>query len=290
MEINKITIEDEEYPERLKQIEEPPEQLYYKGEWHPEIFEDCLAVVGSRQMTKYGERIATKLVSQIAAAGITIVSGFMYGIDATGQKACVEAGGTTVAVLPCGVDIVHPSHQEELYNKILEEDGLIVSEFEPGLEPAKWTYPKRNRIVVGLSQATMVVEAGLNSGSLISADFAQQFERKLFAVPGPLTSKVSKGTAKLLKAGANVVTKAKDIIDFYNKEAQQEQGQQKLKIKEKADNELQRKTIKLLQAEPMEPDRLARKLGISAAELGSALSTLELKGIVEKDEGKYYIY
>lgn len=289
MAINKITIDNKKYPELLKKINQPPEQLYYKGNWRSEIFENCLAVVGSRRMTKYGEKITTKLVSEIAGAGITIVSGFMYGIDATSQQACVNVGGKTIAVMPCGVDIVHPSYQDELYNEILNKGGLIISEFEPGFPPDRWTYPKRNRIIAGLSKATMVVEAALKSGSLITANYTKKYNRKLFAVPGPLTSSVSKGTTKLLKEGARVAD-AKDIIRFYNQERSNLKSQiNKTETEFKTEADLQAKIFEQLKVEPMEIDDLSRLFKVPVAKIGSILSLMELKGIVEKEEGKYYL-
>ncbi len=214
---NTITIENKRYPELLREIgKEAPERLYYKGNWNPEIFENCLAVVGSRRMTSYGRKITEQLVTEIAAAGVTIVSGFMYGGDEAAHRAAVEMGGRTIAVMPCGIDIIHPEYQEELYNEILNKNGLIISEFKGSFPPDKWTYPRRNRIVAGLSKTILIVEAGLNSGTLITADYAKKFGRKIFAVPGPMTSDVSKGTAQLIKEGAEVVTEVKDILKHYN--------------------------------------------------------------------------
>ena len=213
---NIIEIQDKKYPELLKKIKGAPKKLYYKGEWNNDIFENCLAVVGSRRLTSYGRRMTELLVSEIAAQGITIVSGFMYGGDEAAHRATVEVGGRTIAVMPCGIDIIHPEYQEELYNQIIENKGLIISEFEGSFAPALWTYPRRDRIVAGLSQAVLVIEAGLVSGTFITVGHAKSFGRKIFAVPGPLTSEVSRGTAKLIKDGAAVVTEAQDILSFFN--------------------------------------------------------------------------
>jgi len=180
---NIINRQDKRYPELLKKIgKEAPEKLYYKGEWpldtaqgKDNIFDNCLAAVGSRRLTSYGRKITEQLVTEIAAAGVTIVSGFMYGGDEAAHRATIEAGGITIAVMPCGIDMIHPEYQEELYNKILENKGLIVSEFEGKFPPADWTYPRRNRIVAGLSKAVLIVEAGLNSGTLITAELAKKF-------------------------------------------------------------------------------------------------------------------
>src|SRR3990167_6589809 len=212
-----IKIEDKKYPKLLKAIgSQAPKKLYYKGNWSEDIFENCLAVVGSRHLTSYGKKITKQLVTEIAGAGITVVSGFMYGGDEAAHQATVIVGGKTIAVMPCGIDLIHPEYQEKLYNEILEKKGLIISEFEGKFLPTNWTYARRNRIVAGLSKAILVVEAGLNSGSLITAKYAKKNGRKIFAVPGQITSDVSKGTIKLIKEGAEVATEAGDILKYYN--------------------------------------------------------------------------
>ncbi len=280
-----ITIKDNGYPKLLREIgKEAPEKLYYKGDWSEDIFENCLAVVGSRHLTSYGRKMTEQLVTEIAAANVTIVSGFMYGGDEAAHKAAVEAGGRTIAVMPCGIDIIHPEYQEELYNKILENKGLIISEFEGKFPPANWTYPRRNRIVAGLSKAVLIIEAGLNSGSLITADYAKKFGRKIFAVPGPVTSEVSKGTIKLIKEGAGVATEAGDILKHYNISlAKSNLAKPSLNI-----GKVEEEIINQLKREPMGADVLARELGMSAAKIGTTLSLMQLKGFIEQEGGKYY--
>ena len=156
-----------------------------------------------------------KLVTELAASGITIVSGFMYGIDAAAHKAALLAGGRTIAVMPCGIDLIHPEYQQDLYMEILNNKGLVISEYEGSRAPALWTYPQRNRIVAGLSKAVLIIEAGEKSGSLITANFAKKFGRKVFAVPGPITSENSKGIMQLIKEGAEAVSSAQDILREY---------------------------------------------------------------------------
>jgi len=215
--MNIVTIQDERYPKLLKEIgKDIPKQLYYKGVWDSGIFENCLAVVGSRRLTSYGQRVTEQLVTEVAAAGITIVSGFMYGGDEAAHRAAVKAGGRTIAVMPCGIELIHPEYQQDLYVEILDNKGLVLSEYEGKFLPTNWTYPRRNRIVAGLSKAVLVVEAGLKSGTLITTNFAKKFGRKVFAVPGPITSEVSRGTSKLLREGASLVTSSKDILNYYN--------------------------------------------------------------------------
>jgi DNA processing protein len=284
---NIINIQDERYPKLLRQIgREAPKQLYYKEEWYPEIFENCLAVVGSRRLTSYGRKMTEQLVTEIAAAGITIVSGFMYGGDEAAHRAAIEAGGRTIAVLPCGIDIIHPEYQEDLYNKILENKGLIISEFEGNFPPATWTYPKRNRIVAGLSKAVLIIEAGLSSGTLITAEFAKKFERKIFAVPGPLTSEVSRGTAQLIKGGVGVATEATDILKYYDMSSIKP-NLTKLNFPQLG--EAEQEIINHLRKEPMEIDALSREIKMSITELSVSLSLMQLKGFINQEGGKYYV-
>jgi len=286
---NVITIKDKRYPELLGKIgKDAPEKIYYKGNWDSEIFKNCLAVVGSRRLTSYGRKITEQLVTEIASAGVTIVSGFMYGGDEAAHKAAAEAGGRTIAVMPCGIDMIHPEYQEELYNKILENKGLIISEYEGKFPPANWTYPRRNRIVAGLSKAVLIVEAGLNSGTLITAEYAKKFGRKIFAVPGPLTSEVSKGTLGLIRGGAEAVGSAEEILRYYKIKGTIREN--KGMIKEiKGVEGLEREIVDQLKKEPMEVDGLARILGMSVSKIGTTLSLMQLKGFINQEGGKYHL-
>ena len=281
-----VEISTPEYPSLLRHISNPPEKIYYKGSWDSNLFNSCLAVVGSRQMTTYGRRITDELVSKIASAGITIVSGFMYGVDAQAHKATLLAGGRTIAVMPCGIDLIHPGYQKDLYEQITNKGGLIISELEGNFPPALWTYPKRNRIIAGLSQATLVIEAGHKSGSLITANFAKKFGRKLFAVPGSLTSSLSQGTLQLIIDGAKMLTSVNDILAAY--------GLRDLEYTEKHSsssglNKLEQNIVEKLVQEPREIDDLSRLIGVSASKLGATLSLMQLQGIVSEEEGKYYV-
>ncbi|TSC94220.1 MAG: hypothetical protein CEN87_571 [Parcubacteria group bacterium Licking1014_1] len=286
-----IGIEAQEYPRLLKEIGgQAPKKLYYKGNWNEDIFENCLAVVGSRHLTSYGRRITEQLVTEIAAFGITIVSGFMYGGDEASHRAAVRAGGKTIAVMPCGIDIIHPEYQEELYNEILEKNGLIISEYEGKFLPVNWSYAMRNRIVAGLSKAILIVEAGLNSGSLITAGYAKKYGRKIFAVPGQITSEVSKGTIKLLKEGAEVAAEAKDILRYYSFPDVGRLGSNLRNTRCYANiSKEEQEIINQLKREPMEADVIARALDLPVAKIGAVLSLMQLKGFIDQESGKYYI-
>jgi len=284
--MNLITIKDEKYPKLLKKIgKSAPKKLYYKGALDKEIFENCLAVVGSRQMTTYGKQVVDKIVFEIAAAGITIVSGFMYGVDAASHKATLKVGGRTIAVMPCGIDLIHPEYQQDLYLEILNNNGLIVSEYEEKMKPENWTYPQRNRIVAGLSLATLIIEAGEKSGSLITANFAKKFGRKLFVVPGPITSENSKGIMQLIKSGATPIASAKDILDYYKIN----RGVTPVISVKKKMGTLEEKIIEKLKNEPLNIDDLARNLEIPASQIGVILSIMELKGLIRQEGVKYYV-
>ena len=282
-----IDINSPEYPSLLKEISDPPRTLYYKGNLDSAIFGKCLTVVGTRCMTRYGKQITDILVSEIAANGITIVSSFMYGIDAAAHKAAVDEGGKTIAVMPCGIDRIYPEDQEVLYNEILDSGGLVISELQADSPPALWTFARRNRIMAGISQGTVVIEAGEKSGSLSTAELARRYKREVFSVPGPLTSSVSKGTMKLIKEGAHLVTEASDVLYYYGIKAVSSLGDEK-RVHSQL-NELEQSIIEHLMREPMEINLISRFTKVSIPELSTALSVMQLKGVLAEEGGKYYV-
>ncbi|MDA1337270.1 MAG: DNA-processing protein DprA [bacterium] len=289
---NVVKKENSRYPSLLGDISDAPKQLYYKGTWNLELFDTCLAVVGTRRMTSYGKRMTEDIVSKVARAGITIVSGFMYGIDAVAHKAAVSAGGKTIAVMPCGIDIVHPEYQADLYQEILDTGGLVLSEYEGTHPPANWTFPRRNRIVAGLSQATLVVEAGEGSGALITANLAKKYGRKVFAVPNPLTSAVSQGVTQLLREGATVVGGAEDILQYYglrDRVPKLSLGAPKLSLGTGVQDELEQNIVEQLEKQSLHVDELARRLEVLPAKLGAAISMLQLEGYIKEEQGRYYV-
>ncbi len=295
-----VEITSEKYPKILKvalkelQLSLGPKKLYYRGNWDEKIFENCLAVVGSRRLTYYGRKATEQIVTQAAASGITIVSGFMYGGDEAAHSAAVKCGGKTIAVMPCGIDLIHPPSQKKLYREILDTGGLIISEYPGFTQPQTFTYIQRDRIVAGLSKAVLVTEAALESGSLITASYAKKFGRKIFAIPGPITSEVSQGTMKLIKEGAEPIADAKDILDFFKITLK---FSKKTALPASALSELRRgkcftleeKIIDQLKREPLKADEMARLFAVPVAQLGTALSLMQLKGFINQDNGKYYI-
>jgi DNA processing protein len=288
-----IEITDDKFPKSLKEAVKnlitsaEIKRLYYKGNWCPEIFENCLAVVGSRHLTSYGKKATEQIVTEVALAGVTIVSGFMYGGDEAAHSATVKCGGKTIAVMPCGINRIHPESQKDLYEEILKKDGLIISEYEGLAQPQQWTYVQRNRIVAGLCKAILVTEATENSGTLITAGYAKKFGKKIFALPGQITSGLSKGPNRLIKEGAEIVTEAKDILDFYKisrSKANLPAGK-KLVL----GSSLEQKIIEQLQREPMKADELSRLFLLPSSQIGTTLTLMQLKGFINLDNGKYHI-
>lgn len=280
----KIFLNDKNYPSVLRGIEDAPAVLNYRGEFDESIFRDTLAVVGSRRVTSYGKRVVEEVISKVAKEGVTIVSGFMYGVDATAHRAALSAGGKTIAVMPCGVDVIHPAYQKDLYKEI-EEKGLILSEFDNGYPPSKWTYPRRNRIVVGLSKAVLAVEAEEKSGTLISANLAVKYKRKLFAVPGSIFSPTSEGTNRIIKEGlAESVLSAEEILSFFNKSLEKRSAK---KVEGLSEDE--KKVFNVLKSEAMDANSICKTMKMSVSQTNTTLSILCLKGVVKKERGKYYV-
>ena len=198
----------------LRKIPDPPKAFYYKGDLDPEIFNTCLAVVGSREVTSYGKRAIRHILSTLSKK-ITIISGFMSGVDAEVHKEALGLGLKTIAVMPCGIDRIHPENQKDLYQEILES-GLILSEYEGSFKPKPWTYPKRNRIVAGLSQATLIIESKLDSGSLITANLAHSYGRNVLVVPGSIFSEYSEGNIYLNNACAKGIDSGFQVNKYLN--------------------------------------------------------------------------
>ena len=230
----------------------------------------AVAVVGARACSGYGASVARSLGRELAAAGLVVVSGLARGIDAEAHRGALEASATTVAVLGCGIDRDYPAAHAELARRVADA-GLIVSEYAPGVEPAPWRFPARNRIVAGLCAATVVVEARERSGALITADLALEEGREVFAVPGEITSSLSAGTNALLKLGCAPLTSAADVLASFGIEPEPAQGE----------------SSPLLELLPASADELVRKTGLGADEIARTLVELELEGRVVVCDGMY---
>lgn len=279
--INRIENNDPLFPRALLKIKPEILGLYYRGEWDQRLFEKSIGVVGSRRMTAYGKSVIEKLMPDLVGNGLIIVSGFMYGVDTEAHSQCIENGGKTIAVFGGGLDCLLPEENDKLYTQILESGGMTVSEYDNDFKPTLWSFPQRNRIVCGLStEGVLVVEAGENSGSLITAKLAEKQGKKVYAVPGPITTKVSMGTNWLIGSGkAKMVTGISDILagKIQNRQVGLFDGM----------DSKQQKIIDVLADEPLIIDELAKRLKISVSEVTTILSLLSLSRRVKEVGGKF---
>lgn len=295
-EIHVITLKDKEYPELLAQIPDPPFLLYVRGDIG--IFHDkdrpcqgAVAVVGTRRITSYGEQVTRKITAGLVDGGVTVVSGMAYGVDAVAHETAIACGGKTIAVLGCGVDIIHPRVNSTIYWKIIKGAGLVISEFPVGRFAEKGLFPARNRIISGLSLGVVVTEGASDSGALITARMALEQGREVFAVPGPITSSLSQGPTILLKAGAKLVTEARDILEELKLSNYQINKLSNNQINEKMGklsvDEL--KIIEILKSESLHFDEIVRKTGVPAEKLGGLLTMMEMKRYVKNISGVYSV-
>jgi DNA processing protein len=282
-----ISLEDRDYPDLLRHIHDPPRRLWVQGD--SDLLKRPLpvAVVGARECTAYGEKSAYEISRALAGAGVTVVSGLAFGIDASAHRGALDAGkggGGTIAVLGCGIDLMSPSQNKALKDRIVAE-GVVVTEFPPGTTAAPWTFPKRNRIVSGLSRGVVVVEAGVKSGSLITSDFALQQGRDVFAVPGPITSPMSEGANRLIQNGAKLVLSAKDILDELGAG-----GQLALPgyLESSSESGEAGTVLRLLTEGPRHVDDLIAASGISVEKMSGVLVDLEIRGRIRALPGGLY--
>jgi DNA processing protein len=293
--IKMITVDDSNYPKLLKEIPNPPYTLYIKSAESGSAlggtfnFNESLmiSIVGSRKFTQYGKQAAEKLAHDLSKAGLTIVSGLALGIDSFAHRAALEAGGKTVAVLGSSLedDMIGPRNNFELSREIIES-GALVSDYPLGTTSLPGNFPARNRLMAGMTLGTLVVEAAEDSGSLITASLALEFNREVFAVPGSIYSPQSEGTNKLIKSGAKIVTGIRDILE-------------ELKIEERAEiekvkkiipaNPEEEKVLKVLSPDPLHIDTIAKMAKLEPSAVSSTLAIMEMKGMVRNIGGQNYI-
>jgi DNA processing protein len=265
-----------ELPPRLRAIHDPPARLHLRGGGSPDLLEaPSVAIVGARACSPYGAQVAQMLGRELAAAEVVVVSGLARGIDGEAHRGALEAGGHTVAVLGCGIDRDYPAAHSGLAAAIAER-SLLVSEYEPGVEPAPWRFPARNRIIAGLAAATIVVEARERSGALITADFALEEGREVFAVPGEITSPLSAGTNGLLRLGATPLTAPADVLESLG-----------IAPRERVRPEIGEVAASLLEHLPASVDELIRASGLTAGEVAGALAELEIGKLAAEGDGIY---
>jgi DNA processing protein len=267
------------YPSLLREMHDPPPGLFLRGSGGVELLRQRgVAIVGARACSTYGSHVARLLGRELAAAGLVVVSGLARGIDGEAHRGALEAGGRTVAVLGCGIDRDYPAAHAQLAAWVCES-GLVVSEYAPGVEPAPWRFPARNRIIAGLAVATIVVEARERSGSLITADFALEAGREVFAVPGEITSALSAGTNALLRLGATPLTSPEDVLESL--------GMEPAPPAAPVLGEIELRVLEALGREPSGVDALVRETGLDAASVATVLAELELAGVVAEAEGLF---
>lgn len=278
-----LRIEDENYPKLLRYISDPPEILYAIGDIRL-LQKKCVAVVGARKASSYGKWVSYNIGRRLAEYGIVTVSGMAFGCDSEAHRGALEGGGATIAVMGCGADICYPSSNAALRKKILIS-GLILSEYPPGTKPRPYTFPRRNRIISGISEAVTVAEAGLSSGSLITAACAAEQGRTLFAVPGNISAANSIGCNKLIQDGAVPVAFIDDIITGVGMRLSSERKDESLRL-----GKDEREIYDLLKNNgEITSDFIAQTLNKSVSNVNAIVSVMEIKGFLTTSEGKIFI-
>ncbi len=282
--IKAITFNSPSYPQRLKEIHDYPPLIYVRGNLKPED-ECCLAVVGTRRATVYGRQVTEEIVTELAKNKITIVSGLAKGIDSIAHRAALETNGRTIAVFASGLDIVYPAENASLARDIIEK-GALVSEYPLGTRPKADNFPRRNRIMSGISLGVLVIEAGERSGALITVEQALQQNREVFAVPGSILSPASKGTNSLLQQGATLVRNHIDILEELNLAMVTQQLEMKELLPTDKTEAL---LLRQLSSEPSHIDEICRQSSLTASTVSSALAMMELKGMVKQVGAMNYV-
>jgi DNA processing protein len=282
--VRAFSYHDEEYPARLKEIFDYPPLIYVKGELG-EADNFCLAVVGTRRSTIYGKQVAHEMAADLARNRITVVSGLARGIDTIAHQAALDSGGRSVAIFACGLDTIYPPENARLAAAIINQ-GAVISEYPLGAKPRPDNFPRRNRIMSGMSLGVLVVEADEASGAIITAHMATEQNREVFAIPGSILSPMSRGTNRLIQEGAKLVRDCGDILEELNLTA----SVQQLELKEIAPaSDAEALLLKQLGAEPVHIDTVCQNSGLATATVSSTLAMLELKGLVRQISAMNYV-
>jgi DNA processing protein len=279
-----VTYEDEKFPPLLRQIPDFPLALYYKGDIENICYDYPLAVVGSRKATTEAKNSMSAIINGLAKTPVVVVSGLAYGIDATAHRAALSADIKTIAIIASGLDIIYPTQNTQLYNEILEKNGVIFTEYPLKTEPQRYSFPQRNRIVVGMSKGTFVVEAQKKSGAMISANLTLDYNRELMCMPGNVLNPNTEGIYYLIKNGAGIVCYTKDILEIMD---------WNFEITEKYNpvydlDEVQKRVYEVMSKESKTFDELAQEAQIEASNLMVILTELELKGLIKQADNKFY--
>jgi DNA processing protein len=279
-----LTWGDEGYPRHLKEIDQPPPVLYTRGSLLPED-EWAVAIVGTRRVTAYGRQVAEEVATTLAHSGVTIVSGLARGVDSIAHQAAVNAGGRTLAILGNGVDLVYPPENRRLASQIME-NGALVSDYALGTPPDGINFPPRNRIISGLSLAVIIIEAGMTSGALITASFAAEQGRDVFAVPGNINAPQSQGTNRLIRDGAQPLLNPQDVLEALNLTMVTEHRAIRVAL---PSDPVESRLYKLLSQEPMHVDEIRAQTNMPIEAVSATLAMMELKGMVRQVGGMNYI-
>lgn len=269
------------FPQLLRRIHDPPAVVWVRGDADLSVLDASalVAVVGARACSSYGRGVARSLGRELAAAGAVVVSGLARGIDGEAHRGALDGGGPTVAVLGCGIDRDYPAAHRELASRIVAAGGLVLSEYEPGVEPAPWRFPARNRLIAGLCHLTVVVEARQRSGALITADMALEQGRDVMAVPGEITSGLAAGTNGLIRQGAAPVTAVADVLEALGLTA---------RVEERTPlSAVEATVLRAVASGPLGADDVVRATGLETGVVAAALVELELAGRVSADDGAY---
>ena len=284
-----VTFRDENYPENLLSIYDPPPFLFFKGKIKEED-RNAVAIVGCRSASLYGKRITERIGRELSQRGITIVSGLARGIDSIGHLSALKENGRTLAVFGSGLDVIYPRENRKLTEQIISS-GAILSEFPLGTKPEAPNFPRRNRLISGLSLGVVIVEAGTKSGALLTAHCALEQNREVFAIPGNLGSKNSEGTNKLIKQGAKLVTSVEDILEELQITTKSGESLSSVLTEEDLSHlsEMEKSILKLISDEPYHIDKIASQASVGVWQALSSLLSLELKGLVKQLSGKMFV-
>jgi len=283
-EIDVLTWDDENYPRRLKEINQSPPVLYIRGQLHADD-DWAVAVVGTRRISAYGRQVTEQIATELARHRITLISGLARGIDSVAHQACLNNGGRTLAVLGSGVDIIYPPEHRQLAKQILSQ-GALISDYPPGAAPEAANFPPRNRIISGLSKAVVVVEAGQRSGALITAAFATEQGRQVFAVPGNIYSPNSKGPNRLIRDGAQIFTNTDALLDALEITYAKAQISTRQLLPADA---TEAKLYKILGSDPLHVDEISSLSGLPIETITANLTLLELKGMARHIGNMHYV-
>jgi DNA processing protein len=281
--IDIFTCQDAAYPRRLKEIPLPPPVVYVRGIFM-EADDIAIALVGTRRVTAYGRSVARQFAEGFSASGVTVVSGLARGVDGEAHTACLEAGGRTLAVLGCGVDVVYPPEHRKLADSIMES-GALISDYPPGTPPDGTNFPPRNRLIAGLSLATVVVEAGAQSGALLTAKFAAEYGRDVFAVPGSIFSPTQQGCHRLLADGVAPALSPSEVLTALDLERAAQRTQARMLLPE---DPVEAKLLQVLEMEPTHIDLVRARADLPIEQVSSVLALMELKGMVRQVGGMQY--